>query len=418
MIDHVFQAGEFRLLSGPATLKVLSGAVEVVGARLAKGAELKVPLGKRVPVKPLGAASVRVDAGAEAFARLEGNSIPEAWDALAARIAKERRAGELYTIVVLGEVDTGKTFFSTYLANRLLGKLKRTAILDCDTGQSDIGPPGAFGMLLMKKAVVFLAEEPPTHLYVTGSHSPSLHFLPTVTALEAMRRKAVEEADALIVDTTGWVQGDGGRALKKAKLDLLDPCLVVLMQRGTELEHLVRHLPAKRVVRLPVSKKASPTSQMDRKSLREHVSVAYFKGARVFEVPFAGTFTDRAYFGTGTPVTVDGTLHAERLSAWEGTLVVTDGPLTPDLAARWPKDLGRITHVRAGRERGLLVGLLDAEQDCLAMARLEALDFGKKCYRLRSPYKGSAAKVKGVQFGSLKVAEDGREAGFLEPGSL
>jgi polynucleotide 5'-kinase involved in rRNA processing len=115
---------------------------------------------------------------------------------------------------------------------------------------------------------------------------------------------------------------------------------------------------------------------------------------------------------------LEGALHAERLSAWEGTLVVTPGPVTAELTAKWPKDLGRIFSVRAGVEAGLMVGLLDAAQNCLAVARLDGLDFAKKSFRLRSPYRGNVSRVRGIQFGSLRLTEDGREAGFLEPGSI
>ncbi|MBF0502182.1 MAG: hypothetical protein HQM09_18725 [Candidatus Riflebacteria bacterium] len=418
MTNHSLSHGEFFMLHGPANLRVTSGAVEIIAARLGTGKEVRVPLGKRVPVKVIEDASLDIEAGPEGFVKMDAWSIPPEWDQLVARVVGERKEGRLYTIMVLGEVDTGKTFFSTYLANRLMDSLKRTAILDCDTGQSDIGPPGTFGMLVMREPVVFLSETTPTHLYMLGAHSPGLHFLPALTGLDAMLAKAREESDALIIDTTGWVQGDGGRAIKKAKLDLARPDMVVLMQRGNELEHLVKHMPAGKIVRLPVSKKASPTSQMERKSLREHVSMAYFKDAKVVEIPFGQVFTDRAYFLTGTPVPLEGTLHSERLSGWEGTLVITSGPLMPEMTKAWPKDLGRIMNFCAGEEKGVMVGLLDIDQNVLAIGRLEELDFLKNTFRIRTPLKGKPAAVRGIQFGSLKLSEKGEEAGFLEPGSI
>lgn len=409
---------EFYLLNGPAGFSVSIGSVEVIGAKIGKGKKLSVPLGKRVPIKALEETVLKVEAEEKDFTKMEGSSIPSEWDALVQRIVSQRREGSLYTVMVMGEVDTGKTFFSTYIANRLLHHLKRTAILDCDTGQSDIGPPGTFGMLLMKKPVVFLTEELPTYLYMLGAHSPGLHFLPAITGLAAMLEKARAEADALIIDTTGWVQGDGGRMIKKAKLDIVNPDMVVLMQRGNELEHLVRHLPPERIARLPVSKKASPTSQMDRRALREHVSMRYFKDARIIRIPFKQVYTDRCYFLSGTPISLEGTLYAERLSGWEGTLVITSNPLSPESSKNWPKNLGRILNFVAGEENGLMVALLDAQQNCFSIARLEEMDFRNQCFLLRTPYGGSLEQIRGVQFGSLKITEKGQEAGFLEPGSI
>ncbi|KAF1083596.1 MAG: hypothetical protein GQF41_0374 [Candidatus Rifleibacterium amylolyticum] len=409
---------EFFLLNGSATVKVDSGAIEIIGARVASGEQVKVPVGKKIPLLGIEDAVLTIEAPEEALTKMEASSIPVEWDELADKIAAEKKAGSLYKILVLGEVDTGKTFFSTYLANRLLAKVGKTAILDCDTGQSDIGCPGTFGMLLLAKPAIFLTELEPTHMYLLGAHSPGLHFVPALTGLVEMLHKAEKEADALIIDTTGWVQGDGGRAIKKAKLDMVQPDKVILMQRGTELEHLVKHLPAEKIVRLPVSKKASATSQMDRKELRELVSRRYFADARVFEIPFRQVYTDRCYFLTGTKIELEGTLHAEKLSGWEGTLVVTSGPLMPELTKSWPKDTGMIRNFIAGNEKGLMVALLDEHQNMLAVARLEEMDFLNNNFRLRSNYKGDIGKVKGIQFGSLKITEAGNEAGFIEPGSF
>lgn len=410
--------GDFYLLNGPAKVKVTSGLLECIAAPVATGEIINVPVGKKVPLLGVKKSKVSVQAKNSQISKLETSTIPIEWDILATTISKEKKRGKLYKVLVLGEVDTGKTFFSTYLANRLLSKVGKTAILDTDTGQSDIGCPGFFGMLVLKKPEVFLAELEPTHQYMIGAHSSNLHFLPTASGLVHMLRKAAKDADALIIDTTGWVQFDGGRAVKKAKLDMVDPDKVVLMQRGTELEHLVKHLPASKVVRLPVSKKASPTSQMDRKALRELVSRRYFKGTKEFAIPFKQVFTDRCFLKTGTKIKLNGALWAEKLSGFEGTLVVTDKPITDAMKKKWPKDIGFIRNFIAGNEKGVLTALLDENQDVLAAARLVAFDFKNEKFIVQSTYKGDKKLIKGIQFGSLKVTKDGNEAGFIEPGSF
>lgn len=409
---------EFYLLNGPANVTVSGGSIEVIAAKVGVGEKIEVPVGKKIPLLGIEDSVCEIDAQPEAVSKMEASSIPAEWDQLADRIAGEKVKGSLYKVLVLGEVDTGKTFFSTYLANRLLEKVGKTAILDCDTGQSDIGCPGTFGMLVLKKPAIFLTEIDPTYMYLLGAHSPGLHFVPALTGLVDMLHKAEKDADALIIDTTGWVQGDGGRAIKKAKLDIVQPDKVVLMQRGTELEHLVRHLPADKIVRLPVSKKATSTSQMDRKELRELVSRRYFAGSKVFEIPFKQVFTDRCYFLTGTKIDLEGTLYAERLSGWEGTLIFTSGPLLPEMMKSWPKDLGMQRIFIAGQEKGLMIALLDANQNMLGIGRLEEIDFLRDNFRIRTNYRGDLGRVKGIQFGSLKITETGNEAGFIEPGSF
>ena len=157
--------GDFYLLNGPAKVKVDSGLLECIAAPVAKGEGVTVPVGKKVPLLGVKNSKVSIQAKNDQITKMEHSTIPEEWDVLATKIAKERKKGKLYKVLVLGEVDTGKTFFSTYLANRLLSKIGKTAILDTDTGQSDIGCPGCFGMLVLKKPEVFLTELEPTHQY-------------------------------------------------------------------------------------------------------------------------------------------------------------------------------------------------------------------------------------------------------------
>lgn len=409
--------GDFYLVSGPAKINVEEGLIECIAAPVSKGEYITVPVGKKVPMLGVEASKASVDAKDEQVTLMEHSTIPAEWDELAQQIIKEKKSGQLYKILVLGEVDTGKTFFSTYISNRLLSKVGKVALLDTDTGQSDIGCPGFFGMLLLKKPEVFLADLEPTHQYMIGAHSSGLHFVPALSGLMHMLYKAEKEADALIIDTTGWVQFDGGRAIKKAKLDMVNPDKVILMQRGNELEHLVKHLPKEKVVRLPVSKKASPTSQMDRKELRELVSRRYFKGSKEFSLPFEQVFTDRCFFKTGTKVELEGALWAEKLSGFEGTLVFTETPVTDAMKKNWG-NTGMLRNFVVGNEKGLLTALLDEEQNVLAVARLVAFDFKNNAFIIQSTYNDDKNKIRGIQFGSLKYTAEGNEAGFLEPGSF
>lgn len=417
-MQQVIKKGEFYLINGPAKVEIAEGTIESIAAKISKGEKVTIPVGKKIPMLGIEDSVANISCDKDALTKMETSSIPAEWDILADKIAANKVKGELTKIVVLGEVDTGKTFFSTYLANRLIQKLGTTAILDCDAGQSDIGCPGTFGMLMLKKPEIFLTELEPSYMYMIGAHSSGLHFIPALTGLMNMLQKANKEAEALIIDTTGWVQFDGGRAIKKAKLDIVNPDYVVLMQRGNELEHLVKHLPPEKVVRLPVSKKASPTSQMDRKALRELVSRRYFVNSKVFEIPFDKVYTDRVYLKTGTPIKLAGAVWAEKLSGFEGTLVVSEKPVKPEQRAEWPKDLGMIRNFTSGDEIGLMLALLDDKGDVLQVARLEKIDFKNEKFIIRSKYAGKLENIKGIQFGSLKLTAEGNEAGFIEPGIL
>lgn len=404
--------GDIYILKGPGKLRVERGRIEAVGKSVKRKEEISIPLGKSIPleVKEKSTLSIEIKKTGE-IKKIRERTIPPSWDNLVSRIVRERAR----TILVLGEVDTGKTFFATYLANKLLGQEVRPAVLDGDPGQSDIGIPGTLGLAVLKKQVVSLTEARVFAIYFVGSHSPGLHLLPTIVGTKRLAEIGLKKADTVIVNTTGWVQGDGGRVLKKSKMEVLSPEIVVLLQRKDELEHLVKNYEPKKIVRIHVSKKASLTSERERKKLRELASKKYFKDTKKIKLSLGKVATDRCYFRTGREIKIPGTLYAERLSGFEGTLVVTQKILPEEKLDELRKELGNIKNIVAGDEKGILVGLMDEKGNTLGMGRIEKIDYKKKEVLLSTPVK-NGGRIRVIQFGSLRITSEGREAGFVSPG--
>ena len=73
-----------------------------------------------------------------------------------------------------------------------------------------------------------------------GSTSAQGHLLPVVAGVARLHRRAKNEgADLIVVDTSGLVSGITGQVLKYHKIELLEPDLVVGLQRGEELRALL-----------------------------------------------------------------------------------------------------------------------------------------------------------------------------------
>lgn len=411
---------EIFLLCGPANVKVNSGSVSVIGAEFDEGKAFNVPTGKRVPVEILSPGELEIklsDTGK--IERLEKRTIPGLWDELAEKILKEQRR----KILILGEVDTGKSFFTTYISNKLIKNKVTVGVLDCDVGQSDVGPPGTLGLAICEKEFLFLSSQPADEIFFIGSLSPGLHLTSFITGIDKLTTYAITKTDFLIIDTTGWVQGDGGRQVKQSKIDIIQPDLIILLQRDKELEHLVRTVPPDNVFRLPVSKKASNTSQGDRKTLRELVSINYFKDSKRYSVSLDKIKTERSYFKSGYELKLDNKKveYAERLSAWEGILAFVTEFLTPDELAELKKahSVFNIRQFKTGTEKYLTVALLDKNRRALGLGNIEKFDFAEKEIILHSPISGDDfAKVEIVQFGSNRTDFSGKEMGFISPGSL
>jgi polynucleotide 5'-hydroxyl-kinase GRC3/NOL9 len=240
--------------------------------------------------------------------KLSDISFPREWE----RIKPESLEG---TIMVIGESDTGKTTFARCLFLQLCRCQCRVAFLDCDVGQSTLGLPATMNLALpgsepssfppvlsdvlspstllrtgLSKGPVE-GPEGDTWSYFVGSTSPKGHMLPTVIGARKLQKKAQElGAEAIVVDTTGLVsRAAGGGALKQWKIELLEPAVLVGLEKGAELEHILwpwRWDKRVRVYDLPVSKRVSEKSRTERITHREERFRSYFQKARTLKVPF------------------------------------------------------------------------------------------------------------------------------------
>jgi polynucleotide 5'-hydroxyl-kinase GRC3/NOL9 len=219
-------------------------------------------------------------------------SVPREWE----RINPESLEG---TIMVIGESDTGKTAFARHLFLQLCrchtcpeqSRRGRVAFLDCDVGQSTLGLPTTLSLALSGSEPLSFPPEGDNLSYFVGATSPRGHMLPTVIGACKLQKKAQElGAKAIVVDTTGLVSRlAGGGALKQWKIELLEPSILVGLQRGAELEHILwpwRWDKRVRVHDLPVSEHVIEKTRTKRITHREERFRSYFQKAHTLRVPF------------------------------------------------------------------------------------------------------------------------------------
>ncbi len=211
-------------------------------------------------------------------------SFPREWE----RINPELLEG---TIMVIGESDSGKTTFARYLFLQLCRCHSRVAFLDCDVGQSTLGLPTTMNLALSSGERSVFPPKGETLSYFVGSTSPRGHMLPTVIGAHKLQKKAQElGAEAIVVDTTGLVsRAAGGGALKQWKIELLKPSVLVGLERGAELEHILwpwRWDKRVRVYDLPVSEHVIEKTRTERITHREKRFLSYFQKAHALRVAF------------------------------------------------------------------------------------------------------------------------------------
>jgi polynucleotide 5'-hydroxyl-kinase GRC3/NOL9 len=203
------------------------------------------------------------------------------------RAAFERAAGAAVTMVI-GESDTGKTSLVTALTNALVETGASVALVDADLGQSEIGPPTTVGLGRARRPLTRLREAEPVTLNFVGCTSPAGNLVGTLAGCGRLLQRARGLACRhIIVDTSGLIAGDIGRTLKQAKIDLLDPDLLICLERTTECETIVRpYLAAERptVLRLPVASGVRRRSAEERHRHRVERLQAYFHDARTIRL--------------------------------------------------------------------------------------------------------------------------------------
>jgi|Deesub1362A_J573_1020465.scaffolds.fasta_scaffold07024_4 polynucleotide 5'-hydroxyl-kinase GRC3/NOL9 len=287
--------------------------------------------------------------------------LPQGWEEAARCIAEEKPR----RILVLGDVDVGKSTFINYLLRTLLGEGLTCSLIDADIGQKDLGPPatvtlGEFQYLYELRLGKVRA------MYFVGSTSPRGHLLPLLVGTKLLADKA--QGTVAVVNTTGFVK-NAGFALKGFKIELLKPELLIALQRDAELEPLLRSYAHVHCLRLPVSAMAKSKSFEERRALRREAFRRYFSSAveRRLEVE---------------------AVRFQRVSAHNEEGEVEDA-------------IGRLKH-------NLLIGLANEEGEVLGLGIVKGFD--GRTLSIITPVKDEIAVV---QLGSMLVRENGEELGFV-----
>ena len=194
----------------------------------------------------------------------------------------ERTAASCNTVVLIGGLDSGKTTLGKALVTSGLAKGRATAYLDADVGQSSVGPPTTVGLKLIRSNEDAEPERfsQADALYFVGATSPQGNLLSVATGTTRLLQVARESgAELVVIDTSGMVSGIYGQLLKYHKLELIQPDLVVGLQRGEELDPLlgiVRRFFGTAVETLTIHPQATATSVEQRAANRDEAMKRYF----------------------------------------------------------------------------------------------------------------------------------------------
>jgi polynucleotide 5'-hydroxyl-kinase GRC3/NOL9 len=293
-------------------------------------------------------------------------SISPEWEVTAARIF--RQAG---IVLVIGVPGSGKSTLSRYLVHCLTHGHRTVALIDCDVGQTHLGPPTTIGMSLYRKPPDGLDTLQPDYMRFIGATSPVGHISEVVHGTKLLSDKARHGgAEGVIINTSGLILGTAGAELKLSKVDVVAPQYILALQESSEIESLLTDLKRRHsvpITRLPVSDDAQKRSLEARRGLREEKYRAYFKDAKTMKLPVS--LMDLSRYGHD-----------------------------------------RERNIASKKEQNVLLGLCDAMGYVIALGILQTWDVKAESIHMLTPLSaGDREKVASVRFGDIKVHPDGVE---------
>jgi len=206
------------------------------------------------------------------------STIPVGWTE-AAQILQQTKG----IAAVVGEVDSGKSTLTTFLANQSLESGLSVGVIDGDVGQADIGPPATISASTIPATIRGLYHAKAVSSYFVGDTSPSGIPEKLIGFMARLRAEIEKTSDVVIVNTDGWVGEPSALRYKLELLDRLKPDLVLGLSRDGGVTQLLDSVPYT-CMKLASSQYARTRSKEERKRNREAGYRRFLDGSRILKV--------------------------------------------------------------------------------------------------------------------------------------
>jgi polynucleotide 5'-hydroxyl-kinase GRC3/NOL9 len=426
------EPGESILVVGSAVLTVVEGEVEIFGKRMERGDRDIVKRYRAHPVEASGRrAKLEVKLGSGGVVERRDQIGCGMWSSVANRVLSHER-----DFVIAGGTDTGKSSLTVYFLNLARRRGLKTAIIDADLGQGDLGVPGTIGLTIPNRNAISLEAHEPVRIFFVGKTSPYDVEARLEEGIASLYRYSKQEGcQPTITAMHGWLSDPRAieHVLRVVKnLGLRD--LVLLHEQGDhktlvdEIQTLSdTYFGEIEIYSAPIPKTLKRSSEQ-RRRIRERKLRSYFQTRDLVvetvdcsrrEIQGTGLFEGALWRVSrrlrdiitkqmGHPRSP--VIYAER----QGNKIKV---LAMDMAKREPVQLAWFSHgdlkvdlYFSGRELGLLVGLQKRDGDW-SVGRIGSLDPTRRTIELDRPVE--AGDWSKLHIGRMAVREDYTEAGTL-----
>jgi len=414
------EKGKTLLIDGPARVRILSGTANVLGAEVKPEMNVIIRQGKRLPFEAHSGFEAELYVGEQASCvETTEDVIPNSWRTAVHSILSEKRR---ITVLILGGVDSGKTGFCIYLANSALKANWKVAVIDCDLGQSDLGPPGTIGLCFVKNPFTDLFTLYPDDLVFVGVTSPSRVVNEILDGVVKLKTKALKrEEGLLVVNTDGWIEGDDAVKYKVKLVEAVDPDYVVAIRTGDELDPLISSLKDRRILTIDSPENIKKRDRETRRLLRGFAYKKHLKGSKIRVFPSSwvkveGSLNLSNERRAQLKEKLQSILETEILGCEETfhsifLIISKKAELDEEKVRSAEAELGKkLVVLREGDERGLLVSLEDSSGKILGMGTIYCIDFKNMLIKVCTPVDKPVSKIK---VGQIKLDSECNEVGIL-----
>lgn len=187
--------------------------------------------------------------------------------------------------LVLGGPDTGKTSLVEAIVRRANSQ-SRVGIIDADIGQSHIGPPTTVGWAVINNPQFDFSNLKIAGISFVGDITPVGHLLQLTAAIVQCFQQISKLADLVIIDTPGFIATSSACALWWTVQKILQPQLIIAVQRKTELSEILGGLNTGRLkielVSCPAQIPAKSLQQ--RQQFRQEQFNKYFQDSKLCSI--------------------------------------------------------------------------------------------------------------------------------------
>jgi polynucleotide 5'-kinase involved in rRNA processing len=352
--------GHTILLNGPIQARLSGGRAECFGALVRSNSWITVEELRQEPLLVQDECSIEIKPGrGGSWKIVDESSIPSRWTE-AAQIVGQQRG----TVVIVGDVDSGKSSLSTFIANKCVQNGLRVGVVDADVGQADIGPPTSISSARMSHPVSSLQELKQESAFFLGDTSPSSVPEKLIQFLVKLKQDLSEICDLVLVNTDGWIGDSAALRFKEELVHETRPDLVLGLTRAEEIDPLLNILSTASL-RLSSSMYARIRSREERKHAREIGYRRFLDGSRIM-----------------------------RIDQEETRLRLFDRPYQSIL--RWDR-----------RFKGFLAGLLDGSERLLGIGRIREMSEGFALVETRTGDQPSFLEI-----GNIALSSSYEETGY------